>query len=225
MIGTSVCVRSATSAGKLKNRPKLGIRYNRSLFDSDKKALAILCYADSDYAGDQTSLRSRSGHAICMCNSLIYWSSCLQSTVALSSTAAEITSLSDLCRELVWISGMINQLGFDQSLIPVYEDNRPAISIIYRNDFSPRIRHMRIRDLWVRELCSSDLMRVFYVNTRENIADFFTKVIPTVHFKKIVLTLSGYSDILHVAPEATLSEDYVAPFTDENVTPSDEAPL
>ena len=64
------------------------------------------------------------------CNSLIYWSSRLQSTVALSSTAAEITSLSDLCRELVWISGMINQLGFDQSLIPVYEDNRPAIAMI-----------------------------------------------------------------------------------------------
>ena len=51
------------------------------------------------------------------------------------------------------------------------------------------------------------------------------KVIPTVHFKKIVLTLSGYSDILHVAPEATLSGDYVAPVTDENVTPSDEVPL
>ena len=85
---------------------------------------------------------------------------------------------------------------------------------------------MRIRDLWVRELGSSDLMRVFYVNTRENIADFFTKVIPTVHFTKIVLTLSGYSDILHVAPEATLSENYVAPATsDENVSPSEDVPL
>ena len=89
-----------------------------------------------------------------MCNSLIYWSSCLQSTVvALSSTAAEITSVSDLCRGLVWISGMIDQLGFEQSFIPVYEDNRPAmIAIIYRNDFSPKIRHMRIRDLWLRQL-------------------------------------------------------------------------
>ena len=157
-----------------------------------------------------------------MCNSLIYWSSRLQSTVALSSTAAEITRLSDLCRELVWISGMITQLGFEQRLIPVHEDNRPAVAIMYRNDFSPRIHHIRIRDLWVRELCSSDLMRVFYVNTRENVTDFSTKVIPTVHFKKIVLTLSGYSDILHVAPEATLSEDYVAPVTtDESATPSD----
>ena len=93
---------------------------------------------------------------------------------------------------------MIKELGFPHSLIPVYEDNRPAIAIIYRNDFSQRVRHMRMRDLWVSELCSTDLMRVFYVNTRYSIADFFTKVIATVHFKKVILILSGYGDKLHV---------------------------
>jgi hypothetical protein len=194
--------------GQLKSQPKLGLRYNRAVFKSDKEALIPLCYADSDYAGDQVSLRSRSGHVIFLCNSPIYWSSRLQSTIALSSTAAEITSLSDLCRELVWISSMIKQLGFPHSLIPVYEDNRPAIAIIYRKDFSQRVRHMRIRDLWVRELCSTDLMRVFYVNTRDNLAGFFTKVIATVHFKKVILLISGYDDKLHVPADSCIATDY-----------------
>ena len=42
---------------------------------------------------------------------------------------------------------MIKELGFPHSLTPVYEDNRPAIAIIYRKDVSQRVRHMRIRDL------------------------------------------------------------------------------
>ena len=46
---------------------------------------------------------------------------------------------------------------------------------------------MRIRDLWRRELFSRDLVRVFYVNPYDNIADFFAKVISTVHFKTIIL--------------------------------------
>ena len=111
---------------------------------------------------------------------------------------------------------MIKELGFPHSLIPVYEDNRPAIAIIYRNDFSQRVRHMRIpRDLWVRELCLTDLMRVFYVSTRDNIAGFFTKVcIATVHFKKVILILSGHADKLHVPADSCVATDY-SPNEDE----------
>ena len=105
---------------------------------------------------------------------------------------------------------MIKEPGFPHSLIPVYEDSRPAIAIIYRNDFSQRVRHMRIRDLWVRELCLTDLMRVIYMNTRDNIADVFAKVIATVHFNKIILILSGHADKLHVPADSCVATGYTS---------------
>jgi len=162
--------------GTLKRTPKLGVRYNRTVFSNTDDALKLLCYADSDFAGDNSTCRSRSGHAIFLANSVIFWTSKLQPTVSLSSTAAEMTSLPELCRELVWIANMLNQLGFPQRLVPVFEDNKAAITLTYRMNVTHRTRHMHIRDLWVRELVQTDLCRILYCSTLQIIADAFTKV-------------------------------------------------
>jgi len=186
----------------LKEKPKLGLKFNRSLFKSSKEAFSFICYSDSDYAGDLVTCRSRSGHVIFSCNSLIYWRSRLQPTISLSSTAAEITSLSDLCRELVWITNISSQIGFPQELIPVYEDNRPAITIAYRTNLTQRTRHIRIRDLWVRELVNTNLCRIYYCSTYKNIADFFTKILNARVFKVFAEAITGYSNARHIPPQA-----------------------
>lgn len=99
-----------------------------------------------------------------LCNAALYWSSKLQDLIALSSMAAELTALSDLCRKLVWICELLREFGFPQSLVPIYEDNRPAIDIAYRSNLSQRVRHMRVRDLWVRT--SAALMFVGSITVR-----------------------------------------------------------
>ena len=195
-------------AGTLKNQPKFGLRYNKAVFDTLDQASTLLCYADSDYAGDEATCKSRSGHAIMLCNALIYWSSRLQDTIALSSTAAELTSLSDLCRRLIWITELLNQLGCPQRLVPIYEDNKPAIAIAYRANLSTRVRHMRIRDLHVRELCHTDLCRVYYCSTTANISDFMTKVLTGRPFKTATIAFSGYTNLRHLPPQVFSPSDY-----------------
>lgn len=49
------------------------------------------------------------------------------------------------------------------------------MAIAYRENLSHRVRHMRIRDRWVRELCQTDLRRIYYCATTENPSDSFTK--------------------------------------------------
>ena len=60
-----------------------------------------------------------------------------------------------------------------------------------------------------------------------DIADFFNKAISTVHFKKIILILSGYADNLYVPADAYIAEDHTS--TDkkssEPIPASDDAPL
>ena len=118
-------------AHTLQRVPKLGLRYNAQVFSTILAATTLMCFADSDYAGDMTTCRSRSGHVIMLCNAAIYWSSKLQDTIARSSTAAELTSISDLCRRLVWIAELMRHLTFPQRLVAMYEDNKPAIAVAY----------------------------------------------------------------------------------------------
>ena len=155
-----------------------------------------------------TTCRSRSGHIILLCNAAIYWSSKLQDTIALSSTAAELTSISDLCRRLVWIAALMRHLTFPQRLVAIYEDNKPAIAVAYRENLSIRVRHMRIRDLWVRELCRTDLCLIYYCATTDNLSDFFTKVITGRPFRIAIAALTACNDVLFEAPQQQALDDY-----------------
>lgn len=116
------------------------------MFANGTEATRLVCSADSDDAGDSTTCRSRSGHVILLCNVVIYWLTKLQDTIALSSTAAELTAIfSDLCRSLCLIAELMRQLNSPQRLVPIYEDNKPAIAIAYGENLSHRVR--RVRDL------------------------------------------------------------------------------
>ena len=98
---------------------------------------------------------------------------------------------------------MLHDLGFPQRLVPVFEDNKAAITLTYRMNVTHRTRHMRIRDLWVRELVRTDLCRILYCSTLQQLADFFTKILSPAFYRRIVPILSGYTDSLHSAPDIT----------------------
>ena len=60
-------------------------------FQKDKTIFNCLVgYADSDYAGDLDKRRSTTGYVFTMAGGLVTWRSTLQSTVALSTTEAEV---------------------------------------------------------------------------------------------------------------------------------------
>lgn len=60
-------------------------------------------YADADFAEDRLTRKSNSGHVFSLNGGLISWSSRKQTVVSMSSTEAEFVSLSDACREVMWL--------------------------------------------------------------------------------------------------------------------------
>ena len=48
------------------------------------------------------------------------------------------------------------------------------------------------------------------MNTRDNIVDFFTKVMAIVHFRRVILIHSGYADKLHVPADSCVATDYTS---------------
>jgi hypothetical protein len=63
----------------------------------------LVGYCDADWAQDQDSHRkSTSGYAFVMCGGAVSWQSKKQSTIALSSTQAELMAITSATKELLW---------------------------------------------------------------------------------------------------------------------------
>ena len=157
------------------NYPRCGVVYMARLFRNALHAIVPITFADSDHANDPTK-RSRSGQMIWMTGGPLYWKSGLQTTIALSSTYAEVIALSDVCKKLLWLVSLLVSLGFYLRRVPVFEDNLPAINILTTTKLSERSRYYEIRYLWTRELQSRGIISILPVGTKLNYADYFTKI-------------------------------------------------
>ena len=134
------------------------------------------CLSSQDWAGTPSTAKSRSGAHISMLGGPIYWKSQFQKAIALSSTHSEIIALSHLCKRLVWILSLLNELGFQFPLAPVFEDNQASLITIKKPTVSERSRHIEVRYLWTRQLHEMKMCFFKWIESKNNMADHFTKV-------------------------------------------------
>ena len=159
----------------MEENPNYGPHFSASS-SSTIERLIPQSYADADWAGAPPSAKSRSGAFITMLGGPIFWKSQFQKVIALSSTHSEIIALSDLCKRLVWILALLNELGFQFPLAPVLEDNQASLITIKNPTTSERSRHIEVRYLWTRQLHELKMCFFKWVESKNNIADHFTKI-------------------------------------------------
>jgi hypothetical protein len=102
-------------------------------------------YADVDWASDLKSRQSTTGYLVLLSGTAISWNSRAQKTIALSSTEAEYMSLSDTCRQLVWMHSFLKELGMPVGTIPLCGDNQGAIFNASNPVQEKRTKHIDIR--------------------------------------------------------------------------------
>ena len=61
-------------------------------------------------------------------------------------------------------------------------DNQSAIAVSYNPEHLQRVKHMERRHFFVREMVEQGHIRVPFVGTADNLADFFTKPLPARQF-------------------------------------------
>lgn len=132
-------------------------------------------YSDADYGGDLTTGRSTTG-IVCLYNGgPVSWTSRRQSTVALSTTEAELVAASEGARELVWLTRIFEDITMVKSVPNLHVDNEAAVKLAHNPEFHKRTKHIRIRHFYVRELVSEGAILVKRIGTRDQIADILTK--------------------------------------------------
>ena len=81
------------------------------------------------------------------------------------------------------VSGFLTELGFPLTRpVEMGCDNRGAIDLAYNPEHHQRTKHIDRRHFYVRELVEAMRIRVPFVATADNLADFFTKPLPARKF-------------------------------------------
>jgi hypothetical protein len=95
----------------------------------------------------------------------VSWSSKRQSLVTQSTTEAEYVGASQAAREVMWIRGILEELGYSQdSATKIFGDNQSALKLAHNVEYHPRTKHINIRYHFIRDL----LGRYHYVRLSSN---------------------------------------------------------
>ena len=142
----------------------------------------IIAYSDSDL-GVQ---KSTTGWDIRWQRATISFGSKKQASVATSSCHAEIIAASEAAKEAKFYREFANELGFtQQTATKMHVDNTATIDLAYNPEFHNRTKHIDRRHFFIRELVEDHTIQVQYVNSTDNLADFFTKALTAKQFFKL----------------------------------------
>jgi hypothetical protein len=141
-------------------------------------------YADSDWGSDLDTRRSTTGYVFMMAGGPISWKSCLQHTVALSSSEAEYMALSAAAQEAVYLRQLCVSLSIPTTAATtIYEDNSGCIDMSSNPTMNARTKHIDLRYHFTRERCLTGEIDVTKIPTAQNLADMFTKSLPVQVFR------------------------------------------
>nr|XP_016497889.1 PREDICTED: uncharacterized mitochondrial protein AtMg00810-like [Nicotiana tabacum] len=130
----------------VKSQPGLG------LLMSNNKSRKITAFCDVDWVSCMVSRKSVTGFCIKLGESLISWRSKKQSTVSRSSGEAEYRSMATTVVELVWLHGLLEELGMEIDLpMELFCDNKATLQITSHPMYHERIKHIEIDCHFIRE--------------------------------------------------------------------------
>src|SRR5271169_1234533 len=101
-------------------------------------------------------------------NGAISWRSTLQATVALSTTESEYMALTEACKEVEWVRGLLKELRYgnhDQNPTTLSTDNQGALNLALNPVSHGRTKHIAIRHHYIREAIADKSVWIQHVPT------------------------------------------------------------
>lgn len=149
---------------------------NYGLFFPSGSPIRLNAFSDSDWAGCPDTRRSVTGWCMFLGDSLISWKSKKQDRVSKSSTEAEYRAMSTACSEVVWLRGLLAEIGFPQSSpTPLHADNTSAIQIATNLVYHERTKHIEVDCHYIREVVDKGVITLPHVSSDLQMAEAFTK--------------------------------------------------
>jgi hypothetical protein len=159
--------------------PKFGLWYPRgSTFD-------LIGYSDADWVGCKIDRKSTLGTSQFLGRSLVSWASKKQNSVALSTAEAEYISTGHYCAQLLWMRQTLRDYGYKLSKVPLLCDNDSSIRMAENPVEHSHTKHIDIQFHFLRDHQQRGNIEIAYINTKEQLANIFTKPLDEKTFTKL----------------------------------------
>ena len=164
---------------------------------------AFACGWGSEEGTNPDSVKSRTGYIIEIANCPVLWVSKLQSTIATSTMESEYTALSMALRAFIplyeVVKSVVRGLSYTKPTeisfkATVHEDNQGALILAELDPWrhTPRSKFYALRLHWFQSWIQARSIKVEFIQTDKQKADFLTKAPPTAVFKRNRMLSMGW---------------------------------
>nr|GEW95964.1 retrovirus-related Pol polyprotein from transposon TNT 1-94 [Tanacetum cinerariifolium] len=140
-------------------------------------------FPDADHAGCIDSRKSTSGGIQFLGDKLVSWMPKKQNCTAISLAGAEYVALSAICAQVMWMRTQLQDYGFNYNKIPLYCDSQSTIAISCNPVQYSRTKHIHTRYHFIKEQVENGITELYFVRTKYQLADMFTKALSEDRFK------------------------------------------
>nr|GEZ81702.1 retrovirus-related Pol polyprotein from transposon TNT 1-94 [Tanacetum cinerariifolium] len=148
-----------------------------------QKKVVLEGFSDSDYGGYLDSGKSTKGYVFTVGGTTVSWMSKIQKWVIMSTTKTEYMAIVEAGKELVWLKNFLEESDRAQTECVLFCDNQSAIHLTKNLVLHCRMKHIKIRYHYIRELVSEGTVSLKKILGEKNPADMFTKVVTTEKLK------------------------------------------
>nr|GEY37533.1 hypothetical protein [Tanacetum cinerariifolium] len=146
----------------LKGTINMGLWYSKDI------DMSLTAYVDVDHAGCQDTRCSTSRRAQFLGEKLLRWSSKKQKSTVISSIEAEYIALSGCCSQILWMRSQLTNYDFQFNKIPLYYDNKSAITLCCNNVQHSRSNHIYIRYHFIKEQVKNGTVELYFFGLNTN---------------------------------------------------------
>ncbi|KAE8703505.1 hypothetical protein F3Y22_tig00110469pilonHSYRG00245 [Hibiscus syriacus] len=134
-------------------------------------------HCTSSESGGLDKSKYTTGYVFKIVGGAVIWVSKLQSVVATSTTKAEYVAATQASKEAIWLKMLLEELGHNQEYVSLFCDSQSALHLARNLAFHSRTKHIRVQYHFIREKVEEVTVDMQKIYTKDNIADFMTKVI------------------------------------------------
>ena len=153
----------------------------------------LVGFADAGYLSDPHNGRSQMGYVFMCGGASISWRSMKQTIAATSSNHAKILAIHEASRECVWLRNMTHHIHkvcnlFLEKEAPtvIHEDNAACITQLKDGYIKgDRVKRISPKFFFTHDLQKDGIITVQQIRSSENLADLFTKALPTSVLNKL----------------------------------------
>ncbi len=164
---------------------------NQSVPPSDP--LLLVGYCDADWSRCIIDRKSIFGYVFTLAGGPIMWASKTQTTVALSSSEAELNAMSKAMKQVLYICKLLPPLGINDSQpISLANNNQSSLMLATQSTltFQAQMKHYNIKLHHLHDTTMKGLVSVHYCPTKTMPTDILTKALPRLKLEELKLLLN-----------------------------------